>query len=177
MGLSHHEGIAKRECAALHGRDPFQQLSVLSWHGKHLRWSTAIQLSCQSWWELQCNTSPEFRSGDREAALQLDFPHCSPYTFHLFFLCTSGFPIPAPILKNPLSQSHVQHQTESRSQETFLGFRFHDKPEACSSRRSANLWGKKDFLDSQLLQDVPNKGKEKKKKEREVNKQKETQFW
>lgn len=69
---------------ALHSRDPFQQLSVLSWHGKHLRWSTAIQLSCQSWWALQHNSSPGFSSRDREAALQLNFPHCSPYTFHLF---------------------------------------------------------------------------------------------
>lgn len=123
MGLSHHEGIAKRECA-LHSRDPFQQLSVLSWHGKHLRWSTAIQLSCQSWWELQHNTSPGLRSRDREAVLQLDFPHCRPYTFHLFFLCTSGFPIPAPVVKQSWARATCNIRLKAEARKPSLGSGF-----------------------------------------------------
>lgn len=131
---------------------------MLSWHGKHLRWSTAIQLSCQSWWELQHNSSPGFSSRDREAILQLNFPRCSPYIFHLFSLCTSGFPIPAPILQwssepEPCATSDWKLKPGNLpwiqvSWEAWSLFIKVCKPS-----------GTKDFLDSQSLQDVPNKGK------------------
>lgn len=157
MGLSHHEGIARRECS-LHSRDPFQQLSVLSWHGKHLRWSTAIQLSCQSWWELQHSTSLGFRSGAERLPCSWIFHFPSFFPLHKWIshpCCNTKAILWARAMCIRLKPGNLPWVQVSWQAWSLL-IKMVCKP-----------LGKKGFLDSQLLVSQV-KGKIKQKKEKEM---------